>query len=121
MNSTVAWNSLMPSSNSGGLAFSSNTVDAPTDMGNSTRPPRPKVKASGGLPMNTSSGSSRSRCGGQQRQMAMMSRWKCMVALGTPVVPEVKPSRQVSLAAVLALSKWGEARSMATSRLSGPW
>ncbi len=107
MNSTVAPNCAIASISCGGLAFSSKTVDAPTAMGNSSKPPRPKVKASGGLPMNTSSGAGRSMCGGQQAQMAITSRWKCMVALGTPVVPEVKPKMQVSSAAVLTLVERG--------------
>jgi hypothetical protein len=88
-----------------GLAFSSSTVLAPIDSGNSSSPPSPKVKASGGLPMNTSSGLARSTCGGQQAQAAITSRWKCIVPLGTPVVPEVKAIRQVSSAAVSTLSK----------------
>jgi hypothetical protein len=41
-------------------AFSSSTVEAPTRMGNSTMPPSPKVKASGGEPMKRSPGSGRS-------------------------------------------------------------
>ncbi len=50
----------------------------------------------------------------------MTSRWKCIVALGTPVVPEVKASRQVSSAAVSTLAKRPSWRAMAASRLSGP-
>ena len=52
--------------------------------------------------------------------MAITSRWKCMVALGTPVVPEVKPNRQVSSLAVSTLVNWLLAPSIAASRLSGP-
>ena len=44
------------------------------------------MNASGGLPMNTSSGSARSTCGGKHTQLAITSRWKCIVAFGTPVV-----------------------------------
>jgi hypothetical protein len=47
--------------------------------------------------------------------MAITSRWKCIVALGTPVVPEVKASRQVSSAAVSTLAKRGEWRAIAAS------
>ena len=58
------------------------------------------MKASGGLPMKMSSAVGRSTCGGQQAQAAITSRWKCIVPLGWPVVPEVKAIRQVSSAAV---------------------
>ena len=94
----------MASSKAGGAGLSSSTTDAPTLIGNSSRPPRPKVKASGGLPMNTSSGRGRSTWRGQQAQAAITSRWKCIVALGWPVVPEVKANRQLSSAAVGTLS-----------------
>ena len=53
---TVARCATIASSRSGGPAFSSSTVEAPMCIGNSVSPPRPKVKASGGLPMKTSSG-----------------------------------------------------------------
>ncbi len=69
--------------------------------------------------MKTSSGRGRSTCGGQQAQIAITSRWKCMVALGTPVVPEVKASRQVSSAAVSTLTKAADWRAIAASRPSG--
>lgn len=105
----------MPSSSCAGEAFSSSTVEAPNFMGNSSRPPSPKVKAMGGLPMKTSSAEGRSTWPGQQAQMASTSRWKCMVALGTPVVPEVKASRQVSSAAVSTLSKSSLSSAMAAS------
>jgi hypothetical protein len=41
---------------SGGLALSGRTIAAPIRIGNSTSPPSPKVKASGGEPMKRSSG-----------------------------------------------------------------
>ena len=41
---------------SGGEAFSSNVAVAPNRSGKIASPPRPKVKASGGAPTNTSSG-----------------------------------------------------------------
>ena len=47
--------------------------------------------------MKTSSGAARSTCGGKHTQLAITSRWKCIVAFGWPVVPEVKASRQVSV------------------------
>ena len=43
------------SNKTGGAAFSNKTVVAPMRSGNTTRPPRPNVKAIGGLPANTSS------------------------------------------------------------------
>jgi hypothetical protein len=43
------------SKRTGGAAFSKRTVVAPTRNGNTTRPPRPNVKAIGGLPAKTSS------------------------------------------------------------------
>jgi hypothetical protein len=42
--------------------------------GNSSSPPRPKVKASGGVPMKMSSGTGRRTWGGQQTQEAITSR-----------------------------------------------
>ncbi|RYP44512.1 hypothetical protein DL770_011481 [Monosporascus sp. CRB-9-2] len=74
VNSTVAPNVRMPSTRSLGDAFSSSTVDAPTLIGNSSRPPSPNVNAIGGLPMKMSSARGLSTCGGQHVQMARMSR-----------------------------------------------
>jgi hypothetical protein len=106
----------MASSRSGGPAFSSSTVEAPMCIGNTVRPPSPKVKASGGLPMKTSSGAARSTWVGKQTQLAITSRWKCIVAFGWPVVPEVKASRQVSVAAVSTLAKgWSTWRAIRVS------
>ncbi len=66
--------------------------------------------------MKTSSGVARSTCGGQQAQAAITSRWKCIVPLGTPVVPEVNAIRQVSSAAVSTLSNCaGRAAARASS------
>ena len=55
MKQTVARYCAIAAGSASGEAFSSSTVEAPTDSGNSSSPPRPKVKASGGLPMKTSS------------------------------------------------------------------
>jgi hypothetical protein len=79
----------MAGSSARGEAFSSSTVLAPTDSGNISSPPSPKVKASGGLPMNTSSARPQ-HVRRPAAQAAITSRWKCIVPLGTPVVPEVK-------------------------------
>ncbi len=86
------------------MSFSITTPAAPTRSGNSSNPPRPKVKASGGVPMKTSSLVERSVCTGKQSQIASTSRWKCMVPFGMPVVPEVKLIRQTSSAAVSTAS-----------------
>ena len=58
------------------------------------------MNASGGLPVNTSSAPARSVERGQQSQAASTSRWKCIVPLGTPVVPDVNAISAVSVAAV---------------------
>ena len=106
-------------SSSSGLAFSSSTAEAPTLIGNSSRPPRPKVKASGGLPMKTSCAVACRQCGGQQRQMASTSRWKCIVPLGWPVVPEVKAISAQSSLAVSTFVNVAGWRSVRASRPSG--
>ena len=105
MKHTVARHCAIAASSTSGVVFSSNTVLAPTDSGNSSRPPRPKVNASGGLPMKRSSAVARSVCAGQQAQAAITSRWKCMVPLGWPVVPEVNAIRHTSSRAVSTGSK----------------
>ncbi len=69
-------------------------------MGNTSRPPSPKVNASGGEPTTMSSGVARSTWRGQVSQAASTSRWVCTAALGVPVVPEVKASSAMSVAAV---------------------
>ena len=74
VNITVALNTRTARIKSAGEARSSSTVEAPMLIGNNSKPPRPKVKASGGLPMNTSSAWARSTCGGQQAHMAITSR-----------------------------------------------
>ena len=101
------------------------------DKGKVSSPPSPKVKASGGLPMNTSSPRARSTCGGQQALAASTSRWKCIAALGCPVVPEVKAIRQTSVAAVSTAVKPSGWAAMAASSeapqaapgpcVPGPW
>ena len=90
----------MSSASSSGVAFSISSVDAPTRSGKTTRPPSPKVKASGGVPVKTSSAVGRSTWRENVSAMASTSRWKCIVAFGRPVVPEVKASSATSSAAV---------------------
>ena len=68
--------------------------------------------------MKTSPGFARSTCCGQHRQMAITSWWKCIVALGSPVVPEVNASRQVSSAAVSTAVNGSAWRAIAASRPS---
>ena len=87
-------------------AFSSSTVDAPIDIGKSSRPPSPKVNASGGLPMNTSSRDARSTCARPAGAGAPSRRGgSASCAFGLPVVPDVNAIRQMSSAAVSTLSK----------------
>ena len=59
----------------------------------------------GGLPMKMSPGASLRHDRGKASHMAMMSRWKCMVPLGWPVVPEVKAMSATSSLAVSTFSK----------------
>ena len=49
--------------------------------GKNSRPPSPKVNASGGVPVKTSSGLRPQDVRGKQSQTAITSRWKCIVAL----------------------------------------
>ena len=88
--------SSMISASSAGVAFSTSTVDAPACSGNSSTPPRPNVKANGGVPVKTSSGDGRSTWREKVSQIASTSRWKCIVAFGRPVVPDVKASSATS-------------------------
>ena len=50
-----------------------------------------------------------SRCRATTSAIASTSRWKCMQALGWPVVPDVNASRQTSSDAVSALANRSEA------------
>ena len=77
-----------------------NRREAPAHIGKISRPPRPKVKASGGEPTTMSSGVARSTWRGQVSHEASTSRWVCTAALGLPVVPEVKAIMAMSSAAV---------------------
>ena len=100
VNSTVTPKCATASASSGGVARSSSKVAAPARIGKTSRPPRPNVKPSGGVPVNTSVGWLCTRCFPKVSAMASTSRWKCMVALGTPVVPDVAASIATSSAAV---------------------
>jgi hypothetical protein len=96
----VARKRSIASSSAAGVPCSSSTADAPTRIGKSTSPPRPKVKASGGVPQKTSSARGRSTWGGKQSHTASTSRWKCIVPLPCPVVPDVNAISATSSAAV---------------------
>jgi len=97
---TLARNRWTASSSVSALAFSSNTVAAPTSSGNKSSPPRPNVKASGGLPQKTSSADARSTFLPNVSHVAAMSRWKCIAAFGLPVVPDVNAIIATSSACV---------------------
>ena len=101
MDSTVTPWAAIVSASSPGVARSMSRAQAPARSGNSSRPPSPKVKPSGGVPVNTSSGRGLMRWREKVSAVARMSRWKCMVTFGCPVVPEVGASMATSSAAVL--------------------
>ena len=56
----------------------------------------PNVNPKGGLPQKTSAGVGSNICDGTQSHTASTSRWKCTVAFGCPVVPDVNASRHGS-------------------------
>ena len=95
----------MVASSESGVAFSVSAVDAPWRRGNASMPPRPKVKARGGVPQKISFGRTLRIDCGKQSHIARMSRWKCIVPLGSPVVPEVKAISATSSAAVSTARK----------------
>ena len=96
----VALNSPMARASSSGGAASTSATLAPAYRGMPTSMPRPKVNATGGLPIMMSEGSGLTTYSLQQMHMAMMSRWKWTVPLGWPVVPLVKAMTAGSSAAV---------------------
>ena len=100
MNSTVGRCFSTTSSSASGDGRSTSSVAAPIRSGKSSSPPSPNVNASGGLPVNTSSGVAFSVCFGQQSHAAITSRWKCIVPFGLPVVPDVNAISAVSVASV---------------------
>ena len=96
MKHTVARYSWMYRTRLGGDASSSSVAAAPKRSGNTASPPNPNVNASGGDPMKTSSGVTPSTSCAYPSAMISRSRWKCIVAFGSPVVPDVKPSSATS-------------------------
>ena len=105
VNSTVARCSAIAGRSASGAGRSSKSVEAPIRSGKNRSPPRPNVNARGGLPVNTSSAVARSIEGGQHSHAAIRSRWKCIVPLGLPVVPEVNAISAVSSAMVSTAAK----------------
>ena len=63
------------------------------------------MNANGGVPVKTSSGDGCSTWRENVSQTASTSRWKCIVALGRPVVPEVNASMDTSSLEVATSSK----------------
>ena len=123
VDSTVAPCSAIASASRSGVARSSNRVAAPARNGKISSAPSPKVNASGGVPTNRSSGVGFSTCFENVSATASTSRWKCVVALGWPVVPEVKASSTTSSAAVgTAANGWAyaAARVVRSSAASPP-
>ena len=98
-------------------AFSSSTVAAPTRQREQQQAAQAEGEGQRRAADEDVVGASRAaRARGQQAQAAITSRWKCIVPLGSPVVPEVKAIRQVSSAAVSTLSNVaGLARARASS------
>ncbi len=120
MNSTSTPCRCTCSANCSGVACSSSRVAAPARIGKTTRPPSPKVKASGGVPANRSSAVGRSRWCEKVSALASTSRWKCRVALGRPVVPEVKAISATSSAAVGTAVNGPAVAAQRAVRSSGP-
>ena len=116
-NRIVTWYAAIACSSASADVFSSSNVAAPARSGKSSRPPSPNVKASGGLPVKMSSGVARSTDRGQQSQLAITSRWKCIVPFGWPVVPDVNAISAVSSSAVATLAK---SAGFAAARASRP-
>ena len=119
MNSVVTPSRRSVSSRSGGLA--TGAVEAPNRNGNSTAAPSPNVNASGGVPLNTSSGCGSRISRANVSHVASRSRWKCMQPFGTPVVPDVNAMIATSSAAVSTGSNEPDVGSSSSTRTSsGP-
>src|SRR5712664_1344838 len=116
---TLALKRWMVSSSVSGVSFSTSTVEAPKRSGKHSMPPRPKVKASGGVPQKMSSLPTLRQERGKQSHIAITSRWKCIVPFGLPVVPEVKAISATSSAAVGTLVKLSGCLSERVSSESG--
>src|SRR5688572_28745202 len=97
---TVALKRSIVSSSVSAVCFSTSTTEAPTRIGKHSVPPSPKVKATGGVPTKMSSLCALRIERGKRSHIATTSRWKCIVPLGLPVVPEVNAISATSSAAV---------------------
>ncbi len=98
--STVTPASATNSASGSGATASVSSAHAPARRAQTTRMPRPNVNASGAVQETRSSGRRRSVCRPKVLSIDRMSRWKCVVIFGTPVLPEVGPKRATSSAAV---------------------
>ncbi len=78
------------------------------------------MNASGGVPAKTSAGTGFSTRAENVSAAAIRSRWKCMAALGRPVVPEVKAIIATSSAAVWTVAKSAGLAAAAAVRSAGP-
>ena len=107
VNRTVTPCSATASASSSGVARSIRNVAAAGAQREHHPPPRPNVNANGAVVVNRSAESGRSTCRLNVSAMARTSRWKCIVTLGRPVVPEVNASRATSSAAVCTASNSG--------------
>ena len=94
----------MPASSAGGAA-SVSSAQAPARSGKTTSIPRPKVNASGAVQETRSSGSSRRTARPKVLSIESTSRWKWVVILGTPVLPDVGQNSATSSAAVGTLAE----------------
>ena len=131
--STVTPTSATMPASSAGAAASVSSAQAPARSGNTTSIPRPKVNASGAVQATRSSASSRRTARPKVLSIESTSRWKWVVILGTPVLPEVGQNSATSSAAVgtlaepagLALGAGGEvvppARRRRTPRSRAGW
>ena len=102
-----------------GVACSISSAQAPARSGKTSSMPRPKVNASGALHAATSSGAIRRAWRSNVSPIARMSRWKCIVIFGTPVLPEVAASSATSSAAVSTLANSPGLAAARTLRSSG--
>ncbi len=104
---------------SSGVAFPGRIAAAPTRSGKHNIA-SPNVKAKGGEPMKRSSGRGFTIWAEKPSQMISMSRWKCIVPFGSPVVPDVKAIRHTSSAAVSAALNAGLSAAASASSDVGP-
>ena len=103
-----------------GVADSVSSALAPARSGKTRSMPSPKVKASGAEQATTSSGRRRRMCRPKVLSIDSRSRWKCMVILGVPVLPEVGPSSATSSAEVATLANSPDLAAARTVRSRGP-